>query len=181
MELDDARANHRFATSVRDYGGALATLASRLCSDPADAEDLVQDTYERALRAWERLPADANVRAWLVTILLRLFIDRQRRAKRNVTFAIDRDHPSPEPPPPPRWASVTSEQLAAAIAQLGDDFRRVFEMHASGRKSYQEIADELAISTTTVRTRLFRARRRLLQLLAEQTDVDAAKPCYPRA
>jgi RNA polymerase sigma-70 factor (ECF subfamily) len=158
----------RFAASAREHERVLVIIAARLCRDEADAKDLVQDTFERALRAWERLPEDANVRAWLVTILHRLFIDRCRRAKRGVVVAMDRDVPGAEPVPPPVWADVTQEQVTEAVAQLDDDFRRVYELHAIDGKSYKEIAEALAIPASTVGTRLLRARRRLKELIVAQ-------------
>jgi RNA polymerase sigma-70 factor (ECF subfamily) len=164
----------RFALAVAEHEGALVLLATRLARDPADAKDLVQDTFERALRAWDRLPADANVRAWLVTILHRLFIDRCRRAKRGAVVPLDQEHPGVEAPPPPAWADVTSEQLGRAVAQLDDEFRRVYELHAVDGKSYKEIADALGIPGSTVGTRLLRARRRLKELLVAELARAAA-------
>lgn len=164
----------RFATAIREHEALLGAIALRLCRDPANAKDLLQDTYERALRAWERMPADANVRGWLVTILNRLFIDRCRRAKRATVVDLDLlDPPCAEPAAPPVWANVTGDQLAKAMARLDDEFRQVYVLHAIEGRSYREIAEALGIPGATVGTRLLRARRKLKEILvAELGAVD---------
>jgi len=159
----------RFADAVRDHQPMLAELALRLCGEPANAKDLVQDTFERALRAWDRLRPDSNIRGWLATILHRLFVDRCRRAVRVAAVDVDRLEPrGPEPAAaPPVWASLTPAQLRRAIARLDDEFRTVYRLHAIERKSYKHIAAQLGIPPATVGTRLLRARRKLKHLLDE--------------
>jgi RNA polymerase sigma-70 factor, ECF subfamily len=157
----------RFEDAVRAHEPELTLLAKRLTSSIADARDLVQDTFERALRAWDRLPADSNVRGWLVTILHNLFIDRCRRAHRAPTSPIDDqlEAPQPEELPAPPWADVTPEQLRAALRELDEEFRRAYELHALAGRTYRQIADELGIPVNTVGTRLMRARRKLRVIL----------------
>jgi RNA polymerase sigma-70 factor (ECF subfamily) len=164
-------ADVRFAAAVRAYQPALTSLAFRLCRERADASDIVQDTFERAWRAWDRLPEDANVRAWLVTILNRLFIDRFRQARRAPTVDIDHvELPCPEPAEVPAWANVTSEQVGAALAGLDAEFRAAYELHAIDGRSYLEIAEALRIPRSTVGTRLLRARRKLRELLVVEVE-----------
>lgn len=144
----------------------LLAVALRLCGHPADATDLVQDTYERALGAIPRLRPDTNLAAYLVTVLHHLFIDRVRRRKVEGLAdpsALDAAV-APEPDAPPQWLQIEDEQLAAAVARLEPDFRDVFVLHARGL-SYQEIATRLGIPRPTVGTRLARARRKLRTLL----------------
>ena len=71
---------------------------------------------------------------------------------------------APEPTIAPVWTRVSNEQVAAALNELGSDFRRVYELHVLGR-SYDEIAAELHIAKPTVGTRLIRARRKLKEAL----------------
>ena len=164
-------APRRFEEAVRVHQSLLTRLAGRLCRSDADARDLVQDTFERALRAWHRLPDDANVRAWLVTILNNLFLDRCRRARRAPLLEgsgpIAVDQPSPETSAPQPWANVTTEQVRAAVCELDGEFRRAYELHLAGR-SYRQIAGELGIPTSTVGTRLLRARLKLKHILLRQ-------------
>src|SRR5262249_9675603 len=69
-------------TAVRDHEAVLRGIAVRLCGNQADADDLVQETYERALKAFGSYSDQGNLRSWLATILNNLFIDRCRKAKR---------------------------------------------------------------------------------------------------
>jgi RNA polymerase sigma-70 factor (ECF subfamily) len=158
-----------FAAHARVHEPALRAVALRLCRSQSDAHDLVQDALERGLRGWARLPAGSNVRAWLLSILRNRFIDACRRSSRerrdeNTTEADA--IPAPEgPDPEPEWARITPDQLRAAVARLGPEFRVVYQMHALEGRSYIEIADRLHIPKATVGTRLIRARRKLRDLL----------------
>jgi len=117
-------AERAFAGAVREHQATLTAIARRLCGNAADADDLLHDTYERALRAWERYADHGNVRGWLVAILNNLFIDRCRRAKRARTEALDPvDVAAPEPTSPAVWTRVSNEQVAAAL-QYTKQFRQ---------------------------------------------------------
>lgn len=155
------------ATALRAHEPLLAATARRLTGNAADADDLVHDTYERALRAWDRYADRGNLKAWLMTILHNQFIDRCRRAKRQQTEAISEDVVAPEPAAPPAWAAVTPEQLARALDALAAEFRAVYDLHAAGR-SYDDIAAALAIPKATVGTRLLRARKKLKDALVRE-------------
>ena len=155
-----------FVSAVREHEAALTRIARRLCGNTADADDLVQETYERALKAWDRYDDRGNLRSWLATILNNLFVNNCRTAKRRpVAEGIDHvDLPAPEPVPPPLWTKVTPEAFATALAGIGPEFRKVYELHVQGR-SYEQIAAELDIPKNTVGTRLIRARRKLKESL----------------
>lgn len=166
----------RFEDAVRAHEPELTLLAERLGASKADARDLVQDTFERALRAWDRLPAGSNVRGWLVTILHNLFIDRCRRARRAPTTPIAEEIQAPpsEEVAVPAWADVTPEQLRAALGELDDEFRHAYQLHALEGRSYREIAERLGISMSTVGTRLLRARRKLRVILLRSVRAEEA-------
>ncbi|HEU4734214.1 MAG TPA: sigma-70 family RNA polymerase sigma factor [Kofleriaceae bacterium] len=159
-----------FVQAVREHAELLTGIARRMCGSDADADDLVHDTYERALRRWRGYTDRGCIRSWLVAILHNLFIDRCRRARRaprteafgEVEWASE--PASPEPAVPPAWSSVTDEELEASLATLGAAQRRVYDLHALGR-SYDQIALELNIPRSTVGTRLLRARRKLRHAL----------------
>jgi RNA polymerase sigma-70 factor (ECF subfamily) len=164
----------RFEDAVRAHELELTRLAEQLSAGQADARDLVQDTFERALRAWGRLPAGSNVRGWLVTILRNLFIDRCRHARRGQTLSIQDEVPAPAPDDAaPPWADVTPEQLRAALSELDGEFRHAYELHALEGWSYRRIADELGIPLSTVGTRLLRARRKLRVILLRSLRPEA--------
>jgi len=130
-----------FAQAAREHEPLLNAIARRLCGNEADAEDLVHDTYERALRAWDRNVDHADLRSWIVSILNHLFIDRCRKARRR-----PRHEPldglelsAPEPAPPPVWARVTDEQIDAALASLDPELRFAYDLRIRGY-SYDRIA-----------------------------------------
>jgi RNA polymerase sigma-70 factor, ECF subfamily len=167
--------NDRVACALREHRAALTRTARTLCGNPADADDLLHDVYERALRANRRDDDHTNLRAWLHSILRNLFIDRCRYARR---------HPSPmciddvdvaevQPERAEAWQAVTTVQLQTALAQLPADFRRVFELHTFDGLRYDEIAARLEIAPSTVGTRLTRARVKLRALLLRTLDEQA--------
>lgn len=163
-------AHAQMATHIHEYRQTLRAVALRLVGDEADADDLVQDTLERGLRRVSELPPQANVRGWLITILRNLFVDRTRcrrrwPAPRPITPADD--VPALATAPRPAWTEITQHQLEEAVACLDPEFRRVYELHAFERRSYHEIAAMLGLPLSTVGTRLYRARRKLKQLLLQ--------------
>jgi RNA polymerase sigma-70 factor (ECF subfamily) len=144
---------------------ALAAIARRLCGNPFDADDLLQDTLERALRARECYAERGNRRGWLATIMRNRFRDRCRAARVLPVPSDQLDELEMSAPGEPApWERITAEQLDAALAQLDPLFRRVYEMQAAGQ-TYAEIAHELRISINTVGTRLLRARIKLKAIL----------------
>ena len=148
----------------------LKGVAMRLCGNAEDANDLMQDTFERALRvASDEIPD--NARAWLITVMHNLFCDQLRRQTRRpptVPMQEETDAPQPEPEVEPEWASISPAQLEAALAQLDPRFREVYELHCLKGASYDEIAHSLKITKTTVGTRLARARQKVRELLRAQ-------------
>ncbi|HET6280262.1 MAG TPA: RNA polymerase sigma factor [Polyangia bacterium] len=155
---------------ITQYKTALYARAMRLARTPADAWDLVQDTFEHALRAYARLQPDSNLRVWLMTIMHHLFIDRcRRKAREPSAMMIEEDQiPSPEQSAAPVWATVSEEAVAAAVADLETPFREVYQLRLIDKCSYEEIAERLLIPRSTVGTRLMRARQKLRQTLLDQ-------------
>jgi RNA polymerase sigma-70 factor (ECF subfamily) len=154
-----------FVLFVRKHQAPLYGLALRLCGNTADAADLVQDTFERAFRSYGQLPQGANERAWAAAILHNRFIDGCRRKKRTPIHEQVEDVAADPEPPAPAWLDITPEQVQAALAKIGDEFRVVYELATSQNRSYKEIAAELRLPAATVGTRLIRARRKLRKIL----------------
>ena len=161
-----------FVGFVRKHEAALYGLALRLSGNSADAADLVQDTFERALRSYAQLPPGANERAWAAAILHNRFIDGCRRRKRTpVHEQVEEMLVAHDPEPPaPAWLDITPEQVQAALAKIGDEFRVVYELATAQNRSYKEIAAQLRLPAATVGTRLIRARRKLRRLLTPLLD-----------
>jgi RNA polymerase sigma-70 factor, ECF subfamily len=149
------------------FENALYARALRLVRSPSDAWDLVQDTYERALRAKSSFQAGTNLRLWLMTILYNLFLDRCRRQRREPRAVAIDEHEvaSPEPYAPEPWEAISHEEVTAALTTLERPFREVYELRLIDNCSYDEIADRLTIPRSTVGTRLMRARHKLRETL----------------
>lgn len=145
----------------------LLGLARKLCRSHFDPEDLVQDVLVRALRHYERLPDDANERAWLGRIMHNLFIDRVRRKQAAPTLVPADALPlvAREPDAQGPWQHLTADDVARKVKDLPGDLREIYELHAELRLPYAEIAKRLHIPMGTVATRLLRARRALRALL----------------
>ena len=145
VQTGGERARLRLEKLLPAYEPGLLDVARHLCGDPSDARDLVQDTFERALRSAELPPSEERLRAWLFTILRNLFLDRCRRLRARAEREgplepdVEESCPAPEPGPEPGWATITTDQLSSALGGLKEDFRRVYEMHELEGRSYEEI------------------------------------------
>src|SRR5712671_3446184 len=172
---------------------ALASLdslyrgARRLTRVPADAEDLVQETYLKAFRAADRFEPGTNMRAWLFTILHNTARNRARDRARD-TVAIDSDLVDRAADAPPigghaAGAAETPEtlllrdtlgpELRAAIDDMPDVFRQAVWLRDVEEFSYAEIADMLSIPVGTVMSRISRGRRMLFDRLQHLKPVHA--------
>ena len=148
-------------------------LARHLCGTTSDAEDLVQETYARALGGVARLAADSNLRAWLFRILRNCFIDQARRKKIVLEISDDSvgDRPAHEV-----WDTAALDQLRylaaadleRAVATLPFELRFIVVLDAQGFNE-AEIADIARCAPGTVKSRLFRARARLRAALQGRT------------
>jgi RNA polymerase sigma-70 factor (ECF subfamily) len=156
-----------FAALAQELRPVLYSIALNLCREPTEAADVVQDTFERALRSLSKRPFQGSPTSWLATILRNRVIDGWRSAKARSTAPEEQALEIPEEPPEsgPRWSAITGAQLEAAIETLPDDFRASYRLHAVEGLSYQEVARRLGVPSATVGTRILRARRKLRDLL----------------
>jgi RNA polymerase sigma-70 factor (ECF subfamily) len=161
---------------VKEQVSTLRVIARGLYRDRADADDLVQDVLERALRALDQMDLDSNPRGWMVTILHNLHIDRCRRQARRGTHIPAQDVAlvAEETAPEPVWAGIGVDDLRAGVEQLPDELRTVYRMFALEGRSYNDVAETLGIPKATVGTRLARARARLKELLTKKLGTSSA-------
>jgi RNA polymerase sigma-70 factor (ECF subfamily) len=153
----------------------LYRAARRLTRDATRAEDLVQETYARAIRSWETFDLkDHGIKPWLLRILHNLHYSRADRDRRQ-PIAVDQEHldaasgvePSGVPPPGPLDWEELDQNLARALDQLPQEYQSVMLLWAVEELSYKEIAAALDIPIGTVMSRLHRARQRLSEQLHE--------------
>jgi len=142
----------------------LYATAYRLTRNAADAEDLVQETYLRAFRAFEAYTPGTNIRAWLFTILYRARTDSFRKAGRSPrTVEIVNDGPAVAPPQDA--LARGQEDIARALAGLPEAFRAAVLLRDVQDFSYDEIARILGIPIGTVMSRIHRGRALLRDAL----------------
>jgi len=165
---------------------SLYRAALRLTRVPADAEDLVQETYLKAFRSADRFQPGTNLRAWLFTILHNTALNRARARARD-TVAVDSeivDRAADAPPAggPPGKAETPESllirdtlapELQAAIDALPDAFRQAVWLRDVEEFSYAEIAEMLSIPIGTVMSRISRGRHMLFERLNHLRPVNA--------
>jgi RNA polymerase sigma-70 factor (ECF subfamily) len=152
---------------------SLYRTALRLTRVPADAEDLVQDTYLKAFRAAGTFQPGTNLRAWLFTILHNTarnrFRDRAREAvtvdSETVERASDASSVGGETPESLLLRDTLGPELQAAVDELPDAFRQAVWLRDVEEFTYAEIAAMLEIPAGTVMSRISRGRRMLYERL----------------
>jgi len=162
-----------FEAEVLPQLDSLYRLALRLTTDPSRAEDLVQDTVLKAFRSWQSFQPGTNIRSWLFTILRNTFINDYRRRQRE-PIAMDLDAVEPhaafraaqdEDPEGTFFSQIVDAKVLDAIDALPEDFREVLVLSDIENMSYAQIAEVLGVPVGTVKSRLFRARRQLQEVL----------------
>lgn len=176
MTVPNEERNREFEEEALVHLDSLYGLALRLTGgDEARAQDLVQESVLKAYRSWDRFEIGTNCRAWLMTILRNTFINQFRRQKARPT-SVDFDQVAERPgfeglfdadPEGEIFGRLIDDQVVAAIEELPEEFRVAIVLSDLEGLSYQEVSELMAIPVGTVKSRLFRARRRLQKRLYE--------------
>jgi RNA polymerase sigma factor (sigma-70 family) len=149
----------------------LERFAIRLTSNRDDAKDLLQETFMKAISYRDKFSDNTNLKAWTYTIMKNTFINNYRKSSKvNTTF----DHSNdlyfmnlnkasgldlPE-------SSYSTKEIEKKIELLDCEFKAPFLMHVKGYK-YKEIADRLNLKIGTVKSRIFFARKKLMETLKD--------------
>lgn len=142
----------------------LRRYARALTGDTARADDLVQDTLERALSRWTLWRSGSNLRAWLFAIMHNVFVNQIKAGQRLEFYG---DDPPPEPEARPTQSDALEvRDLAMVLQRLPPEQREVLLLVGLEELSYEEAAKALNIPIGTVMSRLSRGRERLRALLA---------------
>jgi RNA polymerase sigma-70 factor, ECF subfamily len=179
----EARARVRFEEEALELSDQVYRVARRMVGSREEAEDLVQQTYERAFRAWRQFTPGTNLRAWLLRILTNLNIDRGRRQQRSPqTTSLDTEAgdyflynklesqvPDENPDEERVLERLSQDSVVEALAEVPHDFRDVIVLVDIGEFSYADAAQILDIPIGTVMSRLHRGRRILKKNLADST------------
>jgi len=185
-------ASDPFETQALTFLDALYRTALRMTRSEADAEDLVQETYIKALRFRDQFTPGTNLKAWLFRILTNTFINSYRRRQTQPEFTeledVDefslyrrmsdlRTSSAPGDPEAELMSGLVDSEVKDALAELPEKFRSVVLLDVEGF-SYKEIAEMLDIPIGTVMSRLHRGRKflqkRLLDL-AQQRGIAAVR------
>lgn len=169
-----------FEECIRPYQPLLMGLARKLCrGGGVDAEDLVQDTLERALQhlGWLREQSPNRRQAWLCTTLQNRFLNLCRRQRTEPRGGLQTEElPAREPRSWALWEHLTDEEIQQAIQRLEQPLRAALELHLAGGR-YKAIARQLGTTVGTVGYWLHEARRRLRGLLRSVArEREAAAP-----
>ena len=183
-----------FTVELLGHLDTLYSVASRMTRGSSEAEDLVQDTVVKAMRARDQFEPGTNLKAWLLRILTNTFINRYRRG------GIERDlfeGPDAEPlsdawvssssmnsmrdPETQALRPIIEAELARALDELPPEFRLAVILSDVEELSYKEIAEVMGCPIGTVMSRLHRGRKILQTRLRDQATalgivVDEPKP-----
>lgn len=164
--------------------GSLYNFAHWLTQNREEAEDLVQETYLKALRGFRSFQPGTNFRAWIFQILRNTFLSSRSKLERRMTVSLTPDeNDSFEPVATCDTAESVliqrsdTESVRHAIGQLPAHLRETLLLCDVEEMSYRQIADVLAIPIGTVMSRLSRARKAVHDMLAKP----AATPPAPRS
>jgi RNA polymerase sigma-70 factor (ECF subfamily) len=173
MPLNYAGVGQADAIGV-EYLDGLYSYALVLTRNHAEAEDLVQETYVRAMQAMRKLRADSNIKGWLFTVLRNIWFN-QLRKRRNGPQMVEIEAEDgvansivePSKDSHDLYVSkIEAEQVRAPIQELPVDFREIILLREYEELSYLEIASVLDCPVGTVMSRLGRARAKLRALLS---------------
>ena len=179
---EEARARVRFEEEALELSDQVYRVARRLVGTREEAEDLVQQAYERAFRSWRQFTSGTNMRVWLLRILTNLNIDRGCRQQRSPqTTSIDTEAgdyflynklesqvPDENPDEERVLERLSQDSIVDALAEVPHDFRDVLVLVDIGEFSYADAAQILDIPMGTVMSRLHRGRRILKKNLADE-------------
>lgn len=178
---EPASAKEGFVEEALPWLDAVYGFALRLAEGDRDAaEDLVQETFLRAHRFWDKYERGTNARSWLFTICRNTFLHHRQLARNqrerpaadldarvealSAASAFEKRSTDPEQK---FFEGLIDDEVVEAIDELPEEFREVLVLSDLGDLKYQEISEVLEIPVGTVKSRLFRGRRLLQERLRE--------------
>jgi RNA polymerase sigma-70 factor, ECF subfamily len=165
-----------FAGLVERYWERLYRWLCHLTRDSHGAEDLAQETFLKAFAALESFRAGSNFRAWLFRIAHNNFVNQKRAARFNrQPLSLEAPHGGPGPVEE-MLSREALQLLAKAVAKLPPDFRSALLLRVDEELSFKEIAEVLEVTEETARWRVFKARQKLMTVLAPELLPRVAPP-----
>lgn len=184
-ELDEKgiRDRHRdFEREAMPHINALYNFALRMTGDPDDANDLLQETYMKAYRFWDKFEPGTNCKAWLFRIMKNSYINIYRKESKepdkvdyediqNFYNTIRSEYTDPNDMEARLYRNLLDDDLTRAVESLPEDFRTVVILCDIEGFTYEEIAEFVDCPIGTVRSRLHRGRKLLRNKLIEYARV----------
>jgi len=177
MKVPENHLKHKeFEREAVPHMDILYNYALRMTSNPDDADDLVQETYLKAYRFWDKYEKGTNIRAWLFRIMKNSYINRYRKEVKepetvdyeeiqNFYNIIRADSTDPNDLEEKIFGGLLEDDVAKALESLPEDFRTVVILCDIEELSYEEISEFVECPIGTVRSRLHRGRNMLREKL----------------
>jgi len=159
--LDEARRHPSFGEVYEDHIWSVYGFFGYRVRSRADAEDLTQLTFERAIRAWDRFDPDrASARTWLMSIAHNLLIDHYRRDRTGKLEPLDAHHSAAETAAAEDEVGLAPE-IASALELLTERERQLIALRFGGELTGSEIAELTGLSLANVQQLLSRSLRKM--------------------
>ena len=173
---EQVKLNTDFEKEAVPHMNSVYNFALRMTGDADDADDLVQETFLKAFRFFDKFERGTNCKAWLFRILKNSFINDYRKQTKepdkvdyedvqNFYETIKSDEIDSSHYEHDAFTNLLDDEISKAIAKLPEDFRTVIILNDIEGFTYEEIADFVDIPVGTVRSRLHRARKMLYSQL----------------
>jgi len=161
-----------FEREALPHSDLLYNFALRMTNNAADADDLLQETFLKAYRFWDKYEQGTNIRAWLFRIMKNSYINRYRKEAKepdtvdydeikNFYTSVRDESADPNDLQEALYGNLLDDDVAGAIAELPEDFRTVVILCDIEGLTYEEIAEFVDCPLGTVRSRLHRGRKLL--------------------
>ncbi len=160
-----------FGTMILTHQSFLHQLAFKLTRDSEESDDLMQETFFKALKNQDKFQQGTNIKGWLYTIMKNTFINAYRKRKNQNTFVDETDNKyfinlGESEKTVQTDAVVDREYMMNRINEVEKTYVETFMMYYNGYK-YEEIAEILGIPLGTVKSRIFLARRKMMDKLQD--------------
>ena len=175
MELDQTLCSNLLGSTLM-----LRSYALSLCGTIDRAEDLVQETLLRAIAHVESFQPGTNLSAWLITILRNYFFSQRRKQRREVED-VDDHYADRGKREPEQIARVDFADFRTAFSKLPSEQRQALMLVGASGLSYSEAASQCGCPAGTIKSRVHRARARLVDLLAIDISGDFGADGLTRA
>ena len=172
-----------FEDLVRAHEKSVYNLALRMTGNPQDAEDMAQEAFLKAYRSLPDFRGESKFSVWLYRIVSNVCLDHLRRQSRRPTVSLtaaddeggeDAQWDVPDESFSPERLlerKLTREAVQKGLAQLPEEQRQILLLREIRGLSYEEIGEILALEPGTVKSRIFRARKRLCAFLLQEGNI----------